>query len=595
MPAYEIGTPGDPYLVERKAADRYLTLWEDRVANAIALVYDRAAKRTLSKLRSAKARRGTYLWDGEGAGVKAPDADGIYNAGQVADELEEAVRPLIVALSEEAGNALATSLGTVLDFGDPAIAASIGLRVNRIRDTSDTTFEAVKRQLQTGARNGEAIDRLAKRVQNTMAVASGSRARTIARTEVAGAVNEVHMTTARQSGGIVENKVWLAASDDRVRKWHEDGDGQTRQLDDKFDIGGEQLDAPLDPAGSAANTIQCRCTLLFERAAAVGGETALSRQGQLPAWVQGVQKEAIAAGLLDPLKGPWVRKDGQLTVRATARLAARRSAGRRVRRQATARYRKAAKGVEDALAKVVATENGIRDRFLREVSADEAARLAGMQADAMKARHAMQAKRTELWRAALIETLSEAGPLGLPAGRDVLNTGVTSRLAVEAVDQAVGYLPRHWALRLVDEVTPEIRRSGRGREFPDGTVWLISQHTPGVHRYTRSATHELVHRYERLADDGLAFEVWAHKRSRTAGDPTRRLIDLEPASSYTPDELTRENKFFDPYVGKVYGDDPTEPHEVLAMGIEHLFHDPPGTVDPATADFVLGIMSTWRG
>ncbi len=54
-------------------------------------------------------------------------------------------------------------------------------------------------------------------------------------------------------------KVWLANVDGRERPAHRLANRQKRHIDKAFDVGGEKLMYPLDPAGSAKNTVFCRC------------------------------------------------------------------------------------------------------------------------------------------------------------------------------------------------------------------------------------------------------------------------------------------------------------------------------------------------
>ena len=54
-------------------------------------------------------------------------------------------------------------------------------------------------------------------------------------------------------------KVWDSESGRRTRPAHLEADGQKVPIDQPFIVGGEALMYPGDPAGSAANTIQCRC------------------------------------------------------------------------------------------------------------------------------------------------------------------------------------------------------------------------------------------------------------------------------------------------------------------------------------------------
>ena len=54
-------------------------------------------------------------------------------------------------------------------------------------------------------------------------------------------------------------KVWITQRDGRVRSAHVEADGQTVALEEPFKVDGELLRYPRDPAGSAGNTINCRC------------------------------------------------------------------------------------------------------------------------------------------------------------------------------------------------------------------------------------------------------------------------------------------------------------------------------------------------
>jgi len=60
-------------------------------------------------------------------------------------------------------------------------------------------------------------------------------------------------------------KTWLATIDGRVRDTHEGADGQTVGNREEFIVGGEALQRPLDPSGSIANTINCRCAVDYQK------------------------------------------------------------------------------------------------------------------------------------------------------------------------------------------------------------------------------------------------------------------------------------------------------------------------------------------
>lgn len=88
-----------------------------------------------------------------------------------------------------------------------------------------------------------------------------NRAMRIARTEghgvqVQAAVDVQHK--AKEKGAVIV-KQWDAALDKRTRESHRRVDGEIRELDEKFSNG---MMHPSDPAGGAAEVVNCRCALL---------------------------------------------------------------------------------------------------------------------------------------------------------------------------------------------------------------------------------------------------------------------------------------------------------------------------------------------
>lgn len=92
------------------------------------------------------------------------------------------------------------------------------------------------------------------------------RAERIARTELQVARSHAVFTSARMlaDAGVSVQKMWNAAHDERTREWHAAADGQVRDVNDPFDVGGEPLMFPGDREhGSAENCIQCRCNVTY--------------------------------------------------------------------------------------------------------------------------------------------------------------------------------------------------------------------------------------------------------------------------------------------------------------------------------------------
>lgn len=67
-------------------------------------------------------------------------------------------------------------------------------------------------------------------------------------------------TEAKNKGADIV-KQWDATLDRKTRPWHQEADGQIREWDEDFIVGGERMKAP-SVGGSARNVCNCRCQLL---------------------------------------------------------------------------------------------------------------------------------------------------------------------------------------------------------------------------------------------------------------------------------------------------------------------------------------------
>jgi len=129
------------------------------------------------------------------------------------------------------------------------------IRVVRI---NDTLRESLRVTLREGLNKGEAINDLAARVRLTFqdrAENGASRTRTIARTEIGGAVNGSKRVEMKAQG--VKKREWMTSGDEFVRDSHVAVDGEIRDMDEVFSNG---LAIPGDPSGAAEEVINCRCT-----------------------------------------------------------------------------------------------------------------------------------------------------------------------------------------------------------------------------------------------------------------------------------------------------------------------------------------------
>lgn len=223
----------------------------------------------MKNLRSVKARRGTRHWDwGEdfdpAREKKALDPAKVFDLEREQEAFSNTVLPSVVNVYESFGEGTAESLGVAFNLRDPVVAQDIIERDNRLRGTVDTTWFAVQEAIIDGEAAGEGIDGIAKRIGAVFDQAKGYRARVIARTETIGASNAASLYAA-DSSGVVGKKTWLAASDPRTRPSHVSADGQTVDIKKAFQVGTSKMQHPGDPNGGARETVNCRCSMVFER------------------------------------------------------------------------------------------------------------------------------------------------------------------------------------------------------------------------------------------------------------------------------------------------------------------------------------------
>lgn len=195
-----------------------------------------------------------------------------------ASKADEVLTTQVFDLDEVLGDLLAL-LGPAVTEAVRAGFAAGSLRIEQ-RLTFDATRPSVQRavadllekaegvpltlrsRLDTIIRDGLARDltraQLAGAVYEAAGTMAASQAEAIAQTTGTGAFEAGQLESFR--GGGVEAKGWLSQRDGNVRPEHDEADGQEVGIDEAFDVGGEALMYPADPAGSPGNIIRCRCT-----------------------------------------------------------------------------------------------------------------------------------------------------------------------------------------------------------------------------------------------------------------------------------------------------------------------------------------------
>ena len=123
---------------------------------------------------------------------------------------------------------------------------------------NETLIDIIYRTLQRGLKEGWTVEEFTQMINHQIDEFAPWRARLWARTEAAKVENWGQIEGYRQTE-FVEKKGWLSAFAPESRDTHMAADGQVVGLDEAFDIGGEPMQYPGDPAGSPGNVCNCLC------------------------------------------------------------------------------------------------------------------------------------------------------------------------------------------------------------------------------------------------------------------------------------------------------------------------------------------------
>jgi hypothetical protein len=148
---------------------------------------------------------------------------------------------------------------------DNYLATEVGLTITAIGNTSKVLLQNLLKDLvpkiiEQGIGTGAAQTMLRDQIKSAWHSARYYRTERIVRTEVGRAANYGSIKGVR-STGVAQNKHWVSSYSATSRPEHMTD--QMVDIDDLFDIGGESLDFPGDPAGSAAQTINCTCCISY--------------------------------------------------------------------------------------------------------------------------------------------------------------------------------------------------------------------------------------------------------------------------------------------------------------------------------------------
>lgn len=136
---------------------------------------------------------------------------------------------------------------------------------NRISSITQTVKDKIRTSLSESFEKGLSVEDTQKQIRKEFSRYSRHHALLIARTELVSASNMGSILGAK-STGLNLLKGWLATRDQRTRPDHLMANNQYVPMTGFFNVGGELMQYPGDPSASAANTVMCRCAIVYKKA-----------------------------------------------------------------------------------------------------------------------------------------------------------------------------------------------------------------------------------------------------------------------------------------------------------------------------------------
>ncbi|MBR6088342.1 MAG: hypothetical protein IKP86_00315 [Anaerolineaceae bacterium] len=167
--------------------------------------------------------------------------------------------------------------------------------------------------------------------------------------------------------------------------------------------------------------------------------------------------------------------------------------------------------------------------------------------------------------------------------RNHLSNGKSS--VIEYVVSAYDYYPSSWIQNSIDGGKITVRKlKNRGHyDTENKRIGIGMDRDP-----LKTAIHELAHRFEETVN-GLLSEEKDYYEKRTMLNQLERLCDIDPESKYRHNEMTKKDKFIDPYIGKDYQG---KAYELASVGFEYAFTSPQLlTSDPEYETWILGLLT----
>ena len=221
---------------------------EKKLIKVLNKFFDKMEKEALSKLNE-----------------KSYGSKGILDAESLLKEFEKMLFPYLTAFAQQSGDATISDYGLEIDFeaDNPQVRGFISAV---LKTSGGEVIRNTEKELQPifdeALRTGQPTKETEKQIRELFKGDKARRPQAIARTET-NRINNYASVFAAKDGGLT-HKIWVSALIPHVtRDWHAAADNQRVAIDDAFLVGGELLQYPGDPNGSAENVINCLCTVIY--------------------------------------------------------------------------------------------------------------------------------------------------------------------------------------------------------------------------------------------------------------------------------------------------------------------------------------------
>lgn len=246
---------------EQKARDpKEVAQWRTLMAQRRETVksFESAFRRVLMLARAQTLGRIAALAK-KGVTQRAAAADLVFELAEFTKNFLGAMEKQQRAALDKSGEQLFRELGKddPFNYPPPRVLEFLRSRENKLSDAPAQIHADIQAALEEGLNAGDTADQLANRVRGAFNGIADERARAIAMTETSAAYGAGRYSAMVQAG--VKYKRWLTSGNDNVRAAHAAANGQTVELNQTFEVGGEQLMHPGDTNGSPENVINCHC------------------------------------------------------------------------------------------------------------------------------------------------------------------------------------------------------------------------------------------------------------------------------------------------------------------------------------------------